>query len=86
MALINCRECGKQISDQAASCPHCGAPLKTNPAPQQNQAPSQAVDYQQQVAAQQKSQQKSMMKTMLFSTLISAAVSFVSRLFYRSRW
>lgn len=27
MALINCPECGKEISDQAASCPSCGAPI-----------------------------------------------------------
>ena len=27
MALIYCKECGKQISDQAAACPHCGCPL-----------------------------------------------------------
>lgn len=27
MALIDCRECGKQISDQALSCPNCGAPV-----------------------------------------------------------
>lgn len=26
MALINCLECEKQISDQAISCPHCGIP------------------------------------------------------------
>lgn len=24
MALINCPECGKEISDAALSCPHCG--------------------------------------------------------------
>jgi DNA-directed RNA polymerase subunit RPC12/RpoP len=24
MALINCPECGKEISDQAISCPSCG--------------------------------------------------------------
>ena len=24
MAMIYCKECGKQISDQALSCPHCG--------------------------------------------------------------
>ena len=76
MALINCKECGKQISDKAASCPHCGAPVNAAPAPQQ------AVDYQQQAKAQQKSQQKSMVKTMLFSTLISTAISFITRLFY----
>jgi DNA-directed RNA polymerase subunit RPC12/RpoP len=27
MALIKCSECGKDVSDKAASCPHCGAPL-----------------------------------------------------------
>ncbi len=28
MALINCNECGKEISDRAKACPHCGMPLK----------------------------------------------------------
>ncbi len=28
MALIKCPECGKQISDQADSCPHCGLPSR----------------------------------------------------------
>lgn len=27
MALFNCPECGKQISDKAVSCPNCGAPV-----------------------------------------------------------
>ena len=27
MALINCPECGKEISDSAYACPHCGFPL-----------------------------------------------------------
>ncbi|MDR2277385.1 MAG: ribosomal protein L7/L12 [Vagococcus sp.] len=27
MALIKCEECGKEISDKASSCPHCGCPL-----------------------------------------------------------
>ena len=26
MTLIKCEECGKEISDKAATCPHCGAP------------------------------------------------------------
>lgn len=25
--LINCSECGKQVSDQASICPKCGAPI-----------------------------------------------------------
>lgn len=28
MALIGCSECGRKVSDQASSCPHCGAPIK----------------------------------------------------------
>ena len=27
MALINCYECDKQVSDTAVSCPNCGAPV-----------------------------------------------------------
>lgn len=29
MALITCRECGKEISDQADKCPNCGYPTGT---------------------------------------------------------
>jgi hypothetical protein len=31
MALIRCVDCGKDISDQAPSCPHCGRPLRVMP-------------------------------------------------------
>lgn len=31
MALIKCPECGKQISDRAASCPNCGCPIGNVP-------------------------------------------------------
>lgn len=27
--LINCSECGKQVSDKAARCPNCGNPIAT---------------------------------------------------------
>jgi len=27
MAIIACKECGHQVSDKAASCPNCGAPI-----------------------------------------------------------
>jgi predicted RNA-binding Zn-ribbon protein involved in translation (DUF1610 family) len=33
MALTPCTECGKDISDKATACPHCGAPTA---APQQD--------------------------------------------------
>jgi RNA polymerase subunit RPABC4/transcription elongation factor Spt4 len=39
MALIACTECGQQVSDKAATCPHCGNPL-TASRPQAAAAPS----------------------------------------------
>ena len=27
MALINCSECGKEVSDKAKACPNCGCPI-----------------------------------------------------------
>jgi hypothetical protein len=27
MPLVTCRECGETVSDQAQTCPHCGAPV-----------------------------------------------------------
>ena len=30
MALIICKECGKQISDKAAACPNCGCPVEVS--------------------------------------------------------
>ena len=29
MALIKCSECGKEISNKASVCPHCGMPLRS---------------------------------------------------------
>lgn len=28
MALVNCPECGREVSDQAMACPHCGYPIR----------------------------------------------------------
>ncbi len=31
MALIDCAECGRQVSDKAAACPSCGCPVASGP-------------------------------------------------------
>lgn len=33
MALINCPDCSKEVSDQAPSCLHCGCPIANNQLP-----------------------------------------------------
>lgn len=30
MALIQCPECGKKVSDKAPTCPNCGAPIRAH--------------------------------------------------------
>ncbi|MCT5197047.1 OB-fold putative lipoprotein [Pseudomonas aeruginosa] len=43
MALINCEECDRMASDQAAACPHCGAPIVKQPAPVKAQPRVQVI-------------------------------------------
>ena len=44
MALINCAECGKEISDQAMACPSCGAPVRpTDKQPPRPAAPALGI-------------------------------------------
>lgn len=44
MALMNCPECGGQVSDKATACPHCGAPITTTSlAPDSKTPPPQVV-------------------------------------------
>lgn len=33
MAMITCKECGKEFSDKADKCPNCGAPVEIPQAP-----------------------------------------------------
>lgn len=42
MALINCGECDRMPSDQAAACPHCGAPIAEQLLPASQTSPQQA--------------------------------------------
>jgi len=41
MALINCPECGKEISDKVKACPHCGFPLSQDTEQDQVSLPQQ---------------------------------------------
>jgi hypothetical protein len=43
MPLINCTECGTQISDKAATCVKCGAPVEKPKVKASNVSPAQAV-------------------------------------------
>ena len=43
MALINCPECGKEVSDKAPSCINCGLPLLTS-SPSEKSSPSANVE------------------------------------------
>lgn len=52
MALIQCSECGREVSDKAAACPGCGAPIA---APAASPAPAAPAVQQVQIVRQPKS-------------------------------
>jgi len=37
MALVNCEECGSQVSDRAAACPKCGCPIGSKAEPEEHE-------------------------------------------------
>ncbi|CAN0242032.1 unnamed protein product [Ectocarpus fasciculatus] len=45
MALINCSECGQQVSDQASACPACGCPISARPAPPGSEGPADVCPF-----------------------------------------
>lgn len=82
MALVKCAECGKEISDKAAACPNCGAPV----AAQLHQAPvADALIFKNPRTGDQVSIEKAGLWTFLFGPLYfahrgiwsHAAISFV---------
>ena len=56
MALMVCPECGKQVSDQAGACPHCGYPISKHISEQREKADVSAKEVKS--AAEAKSAQK----------------------------
>ena len=49
MAMMNCPECGKEVSSAAPSCPHCGFPLATSakpaPSPRRGMSPWKIIGW-----------------------------------------
>lgn len=68
MALINCPECKKEISDHALSCPYCGFPMALTPA-------ESGVDISQ---AQPEQPLKSKSRKPLFLVLVLVVVAIVA--------
>ena len=61
MALMNCEECDKPVSDKAAARPHCGAPLQTSfHEPDEQLTPNQAALSTAQIAVQLKAQKRAL--------------------------
>ncbi len=45
MSLVNCKTCGKKVSRNATSCPHCGEPEFISPCAQKTLTPRDASSY-----------------------------------------
>ncbi len=44
MALINCPECGKKVSDSAVQCPECAYPINTTQNQIHSKKPTQTIE------------------------------------------
>ena len=65
MALINCPECTKEISDQCSACPHCGFPLqKYIQQPETHQTEAQSKNF-------------ALIGILIFTVIITIVVAFV---------
>lgn len=58
MALIKCPECGKEISDKAGQCPHCGYPIDQVTIPENEIIGQNGIQEQQNNIVEQKPQKK----------------------------
>ncbi len=83
MSLINCPECGKQVSDKARSCPNCGYPIIGNtPSPTVNGNPtndSEKPDYFTQVMQKQRKQKadralKTVIAIAIFTLILAGGI------------
>jgi membrane protein YdbS with pleckstrin-like domain len=78
MALINCPDCGREVSDQAVACPRCGYPVAAKRdagAAPDTPAPAAAPEEQEQVIWQGSPSQLVNTKTYAFCLL---AVAFIA--------
>ncbi|KAA0915210.1 hypothetical protein [Psychrobacter sp. ANT_WB68] len=72
MALINCPECSKSISDQSTSCPSCGFPTaRTVPSPLQ-----QVEDNNSRASSRQRQKNSGCSGAIIFLLLIIVAISY----------
>lgn len=76
MALIKCPECGKEVSDKAPACIHCGCPLPINkyPAESQTQIVEQEVAESQNTPATTVEKPKSKKGKYITLTIIFVAI------------
>lgn len=78
MALINCPECKKEISDKASSCPNCGCPISSiapkQEAYSQTIPPSNATMYNNNPVQKKKKHPGCLISVILFFLFISCLV------------
>lgn len=72
MSMIKCRECGKEISDQAVACPNCGAPLLGNP-----EKARQFSDKVQNIENRRKKKSRGCLITIIIIAIIVTGISVV---------
>lgn len=79
MALINCRNCGKQVSDRAEKCVHCGASIRSGEETRNLElVPSSQTDVQPTLNQQEPASRKGGSNLPIISMLIAFVLAFLA--------
>lgn len=82
MALIKCPECGKEISDKAGRCPHCGYPIDQRIDPDLEVLQQNSIEEQQNKIIGQKPKKKKSKKIVIIAGVLIAIIAIGTGVYF----
>ena len=80
MALFNCSDCGKEVSDNASACVHCGCPIH-NSEKNSNENVAGGSSSKWKTVSRYSGPAKSQVKSQVFTLIINQIILFIKSRF-----
>ena len=80
MALLNCSDCGKEVSDNASACVHCGCPIH-NHGKNTNENVAKEPPGKWKTVSRYSGSAKSQVKSQVFTMIINQIIFFIKSKF-----